>query len=134
MKKVCFERFEETRWNAFLHINELCDELGISERTYYRWKADKQAPKWAYKAVKRCTGELTIFGWKGWRIENGVLYCDGVSHKHHNWTPKDLLVPLFTPPKIIDGKPNLRLINGCRDDGVNREEQRIKEKIDKTRN
>ena len=114
-RKVCFERFEETRWNAFMHIDKACLELGITQRTYYRWKADKKAPIWAYNLMKRCTGDLEVFGWKYWRIENGVLYHNQLNHRHHNWQPQDLLIPLFSPVGIEGEEfkpPELRLIQG----------------------
>ena len=134
-KKICFERFEETRWQAFMHVDKACLEMGITQRTYYRWKAEKKAPVWAYNLMKRCTGDLEIFGWKNWKIENGVLYNNGLHHVYHNWKPQDLIKPLFKPDvrnRDTTQPPILKLINGGKVNGVNRKEQTKKKIIDKT--
>ena len=114
-RKVCFERFDETRHEAFFDIKNTCQELGISERTYYRWKAAKWVPVWAYNLIKRCTGDLDHFGWKDWKIENGTLYYKQLNHRYYNWQREDILRDLFDLYRAKPRRgqtPNLRIING----------------------
>jgi hypothetical protein len=90
-----FYKLDEARHRAGFFVREACTELGIKERTWYRWQAAGQGPKWALKALEILSGRLDYFGWKGWYIERGILYSDKLSAKYYNWEESDLLVWAF---------------------------------------
>lgn len=94
-RKVPFDYIEETRLQAGFFVSELCEELGISERSWYRWKADKFAPRWVYRAVEILSGRLDFHGWKRWYIYDGVLYRSDLNPKYYSWEAGDLMVSVF---------------------------------------
>lgn len=53
-----FYKLDEARHRAGFFVREACTELGIKERTWYRWKAVGQGPKWALKALEILSGRL----------------------------------------------------------------------------
>lgn len=69
--------------------------LSISRRTWYRWKERNLGPRWAYVALSVMSGELDKLGWKGFFIEDGVLYSRELSRNYYNWKPADLMVTVF---------------------------------------
>lgn len=95
MRKTEFYKIEETRLEAGFFVREVCENLGISERTWYRWKQKNSAPIWALRAIKLMSGKLDFLGWNGWYIEQGVLYTEKHSLKNYNWTPGQLMVSRF---------------------------------------
>lgn len=95
MVKVDFKEFEETRLNAGFFVREVVEFLGISQRTWYRWKQQNQAPIWALRALKLRAGCLDYLGWYGWYIERGVLYNRKHSPNLYRWTPSDLVLSRF---------------------------------------
>lgn len=95
MVKVDFESLNETRLEAGFFVREVCEMLGISERTWYRWQRSEKAPKWSYLALRTLSGRLDFLGWRGWYIERGVLYTEKHSPKLYNWKPEDLTVWRF---------------------------------------
>lgn len=94
-KKIPFDYIEETRLRAGFFVSELCDELGISERSWYRWKAEEFAPRWVYRAVEILSGRLDFHGWKRWYICDGVLYRNDLNPKYYSWEANDLMVSVF---------------------------------------
>lgn len=95
MRKVDFEYLDETRLEAGFFVREVCHHLGISERSWYRWQSAGQGPRWAYLALRILSGELDFFGWHGWYIERGTLFCRFYSPKLYNWRPEDLVLWRF---------------------------------------
>ena len=50
-------------------------ELGVTERTYNRWKQQSRAPKYAHALAEIYNGgRLLPKDWIGWRFINGRLY------------------------------------------------------------
>jgi len=94
-RKVPFEYIEETRLRAGFFVDELCEELGVSQRSWYRWKAQNEAPRWVYRAVEIMSGKLDFFGWKGWYIFDGVLYKEDLNPKYYKKTPGELAADWF---------------------------------------
>lgn len=95
MQKVRFEDLEEARLVAGYFVDELADQLGFSERSYYRWKADGFAPKWVSIALNLLCGRLDHLGWKGWYISEGVLYHQMHHPDQYFWKQSDLLHDRF---------------------------------------
>jgi hypothetical protein len=95
MKKCRFSELDETRFKAGFFVSDVCEKFGISQRTWYHWKKNKHAPKWALIALKLLAGELDQLGWKGWYIERGVLYTRKHSANLYNWTPGQLAKERF---------------------------------------
>lgn len=93
--KVTFEHIEEARREAGFFVVDVCEYLGISERSYYRWKASGYGPRWVYKSLEILSGRLDFQGWKGWRLFDGVLYNEELNTKYYNWIPADLMVSVF---------------------------------------
>ncbi|WP_438957554.1 hypothetical protein [Porticoccus sp.] len=89
-KKIPFEYIDESRQSAGFFVRDVCTHLGITERSYYRWKASGYGPKWVYKGLQILSGKLDFFGWKGWYICNGELYRDDFNPKYYNKTPGEL--------------------------------------------
>lgn len=90
MKKCRFDDIEETQLLAGFFVSDVCKKLGISERSWYRWKSQGVAPYWAFVALKLLAGSLDHLGWRGWYIEQGVLYTRLHSEKLYNWRPGEL--------------------------------------------
>lgn len=90
-----FAYIEETRLRAGFFVDELCEELGVSQRSWYRWKSQNEAPRWVYRAVEILSGKLDFFGWKGWYIFDGVLYREDLNPKYYKKTPGDLAAYMF---------------------------------------
>lgn len=95
MKKVDFFHLEETRLNAGFFVREVCEKLGISEQTWYRWRRTGRAPQWAKIGVSAICGDLEIVGWRGFFIERGVLYNRDLCRKYYSWKPGDLRAEAF---------------------------------------
>lgn len=95
MKKVPFDCLEDTRLFAGYFVREVCDELGISERSYYRWKREGFGPKWVLVALNLLCGKLDHLGWKGWYIADGKLFSQYHHPSQYNWTPGQLLEARF---------------------------------------
>lgn len=95
MQKVDFDSIEETRLEAGFFVREICEQLGISERSWYRWKRSGSGPKWVFLSLRILSGRLDFLGWRGWYIERGTLFCEFHSPKLYNWTPSDLTVSKF---------------------------------------
>ncbi len=53
-KKMDWYDFEEARIEAGLFYGRLLEELGISERTLYRWKKQGKVPVWAWVFPESC--------------------------------------------------------------------------------
>ena len=106
MKKVPFDYIEETRLEAGFFVPELCDELGISERSWYRWKKENAAPRWVHRAVEILSGRLDYFGWDGGFICDGVLYRSDINPKYYSWSPGDLMEALFKSIQITIESPH----------------------------
>lgn len=94
-RKTDFTDFEEARRQSGLFFERLLSELGISERTYYRWKECGKVPHWAMRIVELLSGDLSVHGWKHWRITRGVLTTDQLNSRYHRWTPCKLLKELY---------------------------------------
>lgn len=94
-RTVEFYEFEEARRSAGLFYAQALIELGISERTYYRWKNKDRAPAWALKIMQLLPGELDRHGWKNWYIQNGRLFCRGLNPRYASWSPGELLAAEF---------------------------------------
>jgi len=95
MQKVLFDDLEETRLFSGWFVRDLCDDLGITERTYYRWKREGYAPKWVSVALYALCGKLDHLGWKGFYIRDGKLYSQGHHPDQYCWSPGQLLEARF---------------------------------------
>jgi hypothetical protein len=95
VKHVDFATFEEARIHAGLFNGRVKTELGISERTWYRWQRERRVPWWAYRLIQLLGGDLEHLGWPGWRLHRGVLTTETLSPVRHYWEPADLLVSVF---------------------------------------
>lgn len=87
---------DEFRTKLALFVHECIDELGISERTWYRWVQQNCAPEWAYKLLRYRAGHLDGMGWKQWQIREGILYFDGFKSHAYQWEPGELLANHWT--------------------------------------
>lgn len=96
VKKRDFNDFEEARISSGLFFERMLSELGISERTYYRWKASGQVPAWALRLVELLSGDLEPHGWRHWRIRDGRLVTEQLNQRYHWWTPGELLAQQLT--------------------------------------
>ena len=95
MRRIAFEEIEQACHDAGFFISDACRELGISRRTWYRWKHDGHGPQWAYRLINLLSGDLSHFGWKHWQIRQGTLYNDQLNSRYYQFKPADLLVSVF---------------------------------------
>lgn len=67
--------FRELYQDAGLTKREAARFLGRTDRQVRNWmKAG--APDWVGTMLRMRAGRLDEFGWKGWHIRNGRLWCD----------------------------------------------------------
>ena len=87
-RKVSFKKLQDARLEARLTLEKTLELLEISERSYYRWKANDAVPHWAVRMLEMLSGDLERYGWKNWRIEHGELQArdghDGGSRHGHD--------------------------------------------------
>jgi len=95
VKKEPFEDLDEARLIAGFFVSEICEKIGITSSTWYRWKKAGKAPRWAFVTVTILSGQLDLFGWDGWYIENGTLYTRKHHPDHYHWKPGELLEARF---------------------------------------
>ena len=95
LMKVCFEYIDEAHCESGLFLVEVCEYLGISVRTWYRWRERKKGPKWALVALEALAGRLDHLGWKGFYISNGYMYNRDLSPKYYQFEPGHLIGAVF---------------------------------------
>lgn len=93
--KESFSELENARLDAGFFVSDAIKFLGISRRTWYRWKESNLCPVWAIRLMKFGAGYLDEFGWKGWRIHKGKLSCNELDSKYFIWKPGDLKAEAF---------------------------------------
>lgn len=71
---------EQLQFSAELTDDQCVEFLGISKRTWRRWKKTV-VRKYVYELIKCKCGSMEIFGgnWKGWTIRNNQVYTNGFS-------------------------------------------------------
>lgn len=87
--------FQKARLLAGLSISETRKILDISERTLFRWRESGRVPAAAGTLIEILAGDLEIYGWRGWKIERGRLYCDQLNPAYHSWSPGELLATIY---------------------------------------
>lgn len=95
VKKTSFEYLDEARSDAGFFVDEACDWLGITERTWYRWQSQNQCPVWAYRSLKLRSGDLEFLGWKYWFLKRGVLTRSDLNPKYYSWEDSDLMITVW---------------------------------------
>lgn len=94
-RKTEFCYLDEARHIAGFFVSEVCQELGISQRTWYRWRSQGYGPKWALKCLEILSGDLSHLGWKNFYIKDSVLYNRELNTKYYNWETQDLMITVF---------------------------------------
>ena len=94
----------DARVYAGLSVPDCIDLCDISERTWYRWRAEGN-PKWAIRLILSQAGNLDHLGWKDWQIRDGRLYFNQLSYRYW-WEPNHLVMPLYGVRDPSELKPH----------------------------
>src|SRR5690606_24923169 len=97
MDKVSWELINETRHEAGFFVSDICAQVGISERSWYRWQRQGQGPKWLYEWLRLRSGDLSLLGWERWRLYKGVITHSDLNPKYFNFGPEHLLITAYCP-------------------------------------
>lgn len=104
VRYVAFEHLEEARYDAGFFVDEVIQRRGRSERTYYRWKRDDRAPRWAHELTSLYAGDLSAFGLPKCRPKHGVIFHADLECRHHRWPLQDLLAEIVSLVRQCDSK------------------------------
>lgn len=125
MRSVRFDNFEEARLHAGFLLGDVLSRLGISRRSYYRWKRNGRVPGWALDLLKLHAGDLSPIGLTRWRLNRDVLYHTDLDPRYHSWPIHELLADIVFPhrrsefnrvnrQRLVESEPSVP--NGVRTD------------------
>lgn len=90
-RSVSFYDFEEARLSAGFFVPVVIELLGVSERSWYRWKQNGRVPLWAMRLLEAHSGRLDHLGLKHWSVKDGKLLHDYLDDRYHHWDFGELL-------------------------------------------
>lgn len=94
---IASDELRELYRDAGLTRRQAAAFLGRTDRQFRRW-LQYGAPDWAGTMLRMRAGWLDQYGWPGWRIREGRLWC---IHWREGFTPADLFAWHWQRQKLL---------------------------------